>query len=62
MKKGSIENGVEEIAEIEIEISIMPDDFGNGKYEMVVTNDVDETVKSTWLTAFTPALVRKSSV
>ena len=60
--KGSIENGVEEIAEIEIEISIMPDDFGNGKYEMVVTNDVDETLKSTWLTAFTPALVRKSSV
>ena len=30
-----IEAGTEEIAEIEIEIAIMPDEFGNGLYEAV---------------------------
>ena len=53
-----IENGAEEVAEIELEISVMPDEFGNGVYEVVVSDLEDETVKTTWMTAFTPELVQ----
>ncbi len=55
------ENGAEEVAEIELEISVMPDDYGNGLYEAVVDELTDETVKNTWLTAFTPELVQVKS-
>lgn len=53
-----IENGAEEVAELEIEISVMPDDYGNGLYEAIVDELTDETVKNTWMTAFTPELVQ----
>ena len=33
----SIENGAEEVAEIEIEINLFPDDNGNCKYEAITT-------------------------
>ena len=52
-----IENGGEEVAEVELTISIMPDDYGQGMYEAIKTG-LDATVTSTWMTAFTPALVR----
>lgn len=55
-----IENGAEEVAEVELEISVMPDDYGNGKYEALV-DDINEEVASTWMTAFTPALVQKTT-
>lgn len=54
-----IENGAEEVAELEIEISVMPDEYGNGMYEALVDDLTDETVKNTWLTAFSPELVQK---
>ena len=60
--KCSIENGAEEVAEIEIEVSIMPDEYENGKYQAVEADIQDEAVKTTWMTAFTPALVRKASL
>ena len=53
-----IENGAEEVAEIELEVSVMPDDFGNGMYEALASELSDSTVKSKWLTAFTPELVQ----
>lgn len=53
-----IENGAEEVAEMELEIGVMPDDYGNGLYEAVEAEIKDETVKTTWMTAFTPALVQ----
>ena len=53
-----IENGAEEVAELELEISIMPDSFGNGMYEAIVSDLTDEAVKTTWMTAFTPELVQ----
>jgi hypothetical protein len=53
-----IENGAEEVAELEVEISVMPDEYGNGMYEALVDELTDETVKDTWLTAFTPELVQ----
>lgn len=56
-----IENGAEEVAELELEIAVMPDDDGNGMYEVIVT-DLDsgkENVKNQWMTAFTPELVKE---
>jgi hypothetical protein len=54
-----IENGAEEVAELELEYSVMPDDYGNCMYEALDSELTDETVKSTWMTAFTPELVQK---
>lgn len=54
----TIENGAEEVAEIEMEISLMPDEYGNCMYEGVASAITDETVKTTWMTAFTPELVQ----
>lgn len=53
-----IENGAEEVAELEIEASVMPDEFGNGLYEALADELKDEDVKAQWMTAFTPALVQ----
>lgn len=53
-----IENGAEEVAEIELEVSIMPDEYGNGVYEALASELTDETAKTTWMTAFTPDLVQ----
>lgn len=60
-KAMSIENGAEEVAEIELTIAVMPDDDGNGRYECVVTESTDATLTSTWLTAFTSTLVKESA-
>ena len=39
----------------------MPDEFGNGLYEALVSELTDETAKTTWMTAFTPELVQVES-
>lgn len=52
-----VENGAEEVAEIEVTISVMPDDNGYGMYEALADDIKDETIKSTWMTAFTPEFV-----
>lgn len=53
-----VENGAEEIAEIELELAITPDEEGNGMYEAVVTDLTDEELKTKWLESFTPELVK----
>lgn len=53
-----IENGAEEVAEIEMEVSIMPDEYGNGVYEALASELKDETAKTTWMTAFEPSMVQ----
>ncbi len=53
-----IENGAEEVAEIEMEISIMPDEYGNGVYEALASELKDEAAKTTWMTAFEPSMVQ----
>jgi len=58
-KSRKIENGAEEVAQIELEVSVSPDEYGQGVYETLV-EEVDETVAETWMTAFTPALVQKT--
>lgn len=55
------ENGAEEVAELELEISVMPDEHGNGVYEALASELKDETVRTTWMTAFTPELVQLAS-
>lgn len=52
-----IENGEEEVAEIELEVSVMPDDYGNGMYEALATG-LSETIKSKWMTGFEPSIVQ----
>lgn len=57
-----IENGAEEVAEIELEISIMPDENGEGMYEALVSGEsgaktLDATTVGKWMTEFTPELV-----
>lgn len=53
-----IENGAEEVAEIELEIAVMPDEHGNGMYEALASELTDEEVKTSWMTAFEPSLVQ----
>lgn len=57
-----IENGAEEVAEIECEIAVSPDEYGNGSYEALVSELTDETVATKWMTEFTPDLVRIKTV
>lgn len=60
-KTTKTENGAEEVAEVELEVAVSPDDYGNGLYEALVSELSDETLKTTWMTAFTPELVQKSA-
>lgn len=60
-KTAKTENGAEEVAEIELEISLMPDEFGNGMYQALAADLADETVKTKWMTAFEPSLVQVAS-
>lgn len=51
----SIENGADEVQEISLEVSVMPDEYGNGKYE-ALAEDLPESgtlTAKTWMTAFT---------
>lgn len=51
-----IENGAEEVAEIEVTAAIMPDEKGNGMYE-AFAEDLDEATAKDWLTKFSYDLV-----
>nr|DAY16453.1 MAG TPA: major tail protein [Caudoviricetes sp.] len=54
-----IENGAEDVAEIEITATVQPDENGFAKYEALDTL-LDTTIKGQWMTAFTPDLVKKT--
>lgn len=56
-----IENGAEEVAEIELEVSLMPDDNGQCMYEALEV-ELTGTLKTTWMTAFTSELVKVATV
>lgn len=55
-----IENGAEEVAELELEVGVMPDKYGNGMYETLVAEDDEETANE-WMTAFDPDMVQVTS-
>lgn len=48
-----IENGGEDVAEIEMTLSIMPDKYGNGMYE-ALKDSLDENTAATWMESFVP--------
>lgn len=52
-----IENGGEEVAEIDMTVSVMPDIYGVGMYEMIVSETTKE-IADKWLEDFTPDMVR----
>lgn len=60
-KTAKTENGAEEVAEIELEISIMPDEYGNGVYQALATELTDETAKTNWMSKFEPSMVQVKS-
>lgn len=55
----SIENGAEEVAELELEIALMPDDEGFCMYE-ALKDELEPTVAGKWMTAWTPELMKKT--
>lgn len=55
------ENGADEVAEIEIEVAVSPDDNGTGMYEALADGLADE-IKSAWMESFTPELVSVATV
>lgn len=57
-----VENGADEVAEIELEISISPDANDEGVYEALKSELTDESIEEKWMTAFTPELVKKATV
>ena len=56
----SVENGAEEVALVEMEVGVSPDEHGNGMYEALAKGLADN-IKTSWMSAFTPALVRTAS-
>ena len=56
-----IENGAEEVAEMELTVTVMPDEYGNGMYEAIESKLTDESIKTAWLNNFTPELVNEVS-
>lgn len=50
----SIENGAEEVKEVDLEISVMPDDYGQGMYEALDSELKEDTVKQNWMSKFDP--------
>lgn len=57
----SVENGSEEVAEVDIEIGFSPDEFGYGIYEAMESALADE-IKTAWMESFAPELVQVSTV
>lgn len=53
-----VTNGQEEVAEVELEIGFMPDEYDEGFYQTLVADlPEDSDVYASWMDAFTPALV-----
>ena len=59
-KANKVENGAEEVAELEFEIAVSPDDYGQGVYE-AIDDEIDDSIASQWMTAFTPSIVQKTT-
>lgn len=57
----SIENGTEEVKEVDLDISIMPDEYGMGMYEALDSELKEETVKTNWMSKFDPETMYSST-
>jgi hypothetical protein len=51
------ENGAEEVAQVEMEIGVMPDTYGNGMYE-ALAEGLEQTIATSWMENFTSDLVQ----
>lgn len=56
-----IENGGEDVAEIEMTLSIMPDEYGFGMYEALAEN-LEKATADAWMKTFTPKMAQVQSV
>lgn len=52
-----VENGGEEVTELELEIGVLPDAYGRGMYE-ALESAITPTVAGKWMKEFTPELVK----
>lgn len=59
--KRPVENGQEEVPELELGISLSPDENGECVYE-ALESELDPEVAKKWLTEFTPELVKIQTV
>lgn len=57
----SVENGADEVAEVDIEVAVSPDENGRGMYE-ALASELSESIKSAWMDNFTPELVKTATV
>ena len=58
----STENGAEEVAEIEVEIAVGPDEYGYVVYDALAADLGTDTagLRTKWMTAWTPELMQKT--
>ncbi len=56
--KQSIENGAEEVVEVEIEMDLMPDEFDFCEYEIPSAELPESITEEKWLTEFTPSMLQ----
>ena len=59
--KRPVENGQEEVPELELTISLLPDDNGLCMYE-ALESELDEEIATKWLTEFSPELLKVPTV
>lgn len=57
--KMNIENGAEEVSEVEIEIDLMPDEYDQCEYELFVSKLPSSITVEKWLNEFTPSMLQK---
>ena len=57
----STENGAEEVAEVEMEVAVMPDENGFGMYE-ALAEGLDTKIASDWMEKFNYDLVKAATV
>lgn len=53
----TVENGAEEVAEVEMTVTVAPDADGNGMYE-ALAEGLDEAIATAWMDNFTTDLVK----
>lgn len=59
----SIENGAEEVAEVEIKLSYMPDDYNKGEYQALADELTGSVLnEENWMMAFSSSLAQASGV
>lgn len=54
----SVENGADEVAEVEMELYVSPDSYGNGLYECLVADLPESMTAQKWMEEFDPATVQ----